>query len=688
MSMKAAVARLFSETVLAVLAFSIGLHLLLKVMPAPDMTRAQARTQIVTSSSGDILWGFLAADDKWRLSITQRDVDPQYLMMLINYEDKRFREHRGVDVLALGRATLQAARYGHTVSGASTLTMQVVRLLEPRPRTMWAKVEQILKAVKLERLLSKDQILDLYLTLAPFGGNIEGVRAASLIYFDKEPKRLSLSEAALLIALPQSPLARRPDRHPLVARAARNRVLAALAVRHVIDRERSGRAAHERLRAEVHSLTRSAPHFAMRMRLMGSQETIPTLIDGELQRQVTTLAARAVEQWSGAVNVAVIVLRNRDASVAAYLGGVDLSADNRKGFLDLVQAVRSPGSTLKPFIYALAFEKLTVHPETIITDQASEIDGYRPENADGKFLGDMSVRQALIRSRNTPAVQLLQRMGVDAFLARFHSAGRPLQLPGSDSSAGLAIALGGVGVTLEQLTWYFTAFAGDGRLNSLRLQPSDPQEPLGQLVSPAAANAIADILADVPAPAGFARQHSDDGGRRIGFKTGTSYGFRDAWAIGFDRLHTVGVWVGRPDGAAHLGAYGITAAAPILMQIFDRLPAAATDVGANTSGSLISVRELPPRLTRFHGTGRESSARPLAISFPRDGATIRLDRLNGEAAELPLTAGGGRPPYQWIKPQPPSNTPVSKWTVDTRGSLEISIIDADGATARSSFWLD
>ena len=691
MSMKTAAARLFSEIVLAIFVFSIGLHVLLKMTPAPDMTRAQARTQVVTSSSGEVLWGFLAEGDKWRLSIKAHDVDQQYLTMLLGYEDKRFREHRGIDVLAVGRAILQAVRHGRAVSGASTLTMQVVRLLEPRPRTIWAKIEQIFKAVKLESLLSKDQILELYLTLAPFGGNIEGVRAASLIYFDKEPKHLSLSEAALLTALPQSPLSRRPDRYPSAAHVARNRVLAALALRRTIDGERSRRAAREPVRTGMHSMTRLGPHFAMRIRSTGTQETLPTLIDVELQRQITTLAVRALEQWSGAVNIAVIVLRNRDASVAAYLGGVDLSADSRKGFVDLVQAIRSPGSALKPFIYALAFEKLTVHPETIITDQAFEADGYRPENADGKFLGDMSVRQALIRSRNTPAVQLLQRMGIDAFLARFHSAGRPLQLPGPDNSAGLAIALGGVGVTLEQLTWYFTALASDGRLNSLRLQPSDPQQPWGQFVSHAAANAVADILADVPAPAGFARQLSADGGRRIGFKTGTSYGFRDAWAVGFDRLHTVGVWVGRADGAAHLGAYGITAAAPILMQIFDRLPVAATDVGAKSSGSLVSVRELPPRLARFHGTSPQASTSPLAISFPRDGSTIRLDRFDGEAAELPLIARGGRPPYQWTlagEPQTPSNTPLRKWAVDTRGSLEVSIIDADGATAKASFWLD
>jgi penicillin-binding protein 1C len=687
-------ARIVSEASLAVVAVALGLELAIRATPPADLSRAEARSHLVTSKSGEILWGFLAQDQKWRLTVKQGDVDATYLEVLIAYEDKRFRQHRGVDLIALARAGYQALRHTSVVSGGSTLTMQLVRMLEPRPRTLAAKIDQFLKAIKLERTLGKDEILDLYLTLAPFGGNIEGVRAASLIYLGKDPKRLSLAEAALLTAIPQSPEARRPDRHLAAARAARDRVLTTLAARESINRSSAQRATHESLSLSGRTLTRSAPHIATRLRAADpTREAISTLIDGSLQVQVEQIAMRAIARWGDAINIGVIVIRNDDASVAAYLGGVDFFDRNRNGFVDLVQGVRSPGSALKPLIYAMAFETLIVHPETIITDQAIEIAGYRPENADGQFSGDISVRQALIRSRNTTAVLLLDRLGVDNFLARFRSAGRPLYLSKADSDAGLAVALGGVGVTLEQLTWFYSALASEGVLKRLRYVQSDAIQSLGRLVSPPAARATADILADVPAPAGYARQRSADHGRRIGYKTGTSYGFRDAWAIGFDKLHTVGVWIGRPDGAPHLGAYGVTAAAPILMDIFDRLPIPKHDAGWGQAdiGALSSLRDLPNRLARFDARGSGTETRPLEITFPRNGTTIRTARPDGASIDLPVSATGGRPPYRWSfshDVQPASPSPTGRWSTSGRGQHEISIMDATGAIARSSFWLD
>jgi penicillin-binding protein 1C len=687
-------ARLFSETVLAAVVLGLTLIATIKAIPTPDMSRAQPRSQLVTSSSGEILWGFLAKDEKWRLSTAPADVDPKFLKVLIAYEDKRFWRHHGVDFVAMLRASYQALRYGHAVSGGSTLTMQVVRMLEPRPRTLGAKIDQVLKAIKLERVLDKQGILNLYLTMAPFGGNVEGLRAATLLYLGKEPKELSLSDAALLTAVPQAPEARRPDRFPEVAKVARNRVLASLALRGVIEEKSAELARRETPNTSWHALTKNAPHFSARLRQTEpSSETIPTLINRGLQVQIERIAARAIANWGDAVNIAIIVIRNRDASVAAYLGGVDYSAESRKGFVDTIQGVRSPGSTLKPFIYAMAFEKLIVHPETIITDQTIEIEGYRPENADGQFTGDISVRQALIRSRNTPAVMLLHRVGIDTFLTRFRGVGRPLLLPASNNAPGLAIALGGAGVTLEQLTWLYTAFANEGVMKTLRLKASDPVRSQGQFIVPAAARATADILADVPAPAGYARQRSVDEGRRLGFKTGTSHGFRDAWAIGFDQLHTVGVWVGRADGAAHLGAYGVTAAAPILMQVFDRLPVPKHDVAAGDAdlGALTSLRDLPMRLARFDQLDRAQHVRPLEITFPRHGASLRADRGEDGKIELPIAATGGTPPYRWAFSgvlQPPSSLPASRWTIDGRGQFEIGITDSAGNVARSSFWIE
>jgi penicillin-binding protein 1C len=683
-------------SVLAIVGGVACFELLIRRTPLPDLSRRQYLSQSITSSSGEILWAFLTSDEKWRLPTSGTDVDAQYQRMLIAYEDKRFREHSGVDFIALLRASMQALHYGRSVSGGSTITMQTVRMLEPKPRTFSAKIDQILKALKLERSMSKQEILDLYMTLAPFGGNVEGVRAASLTYFGKEPKRLSPSEAALLVALPQSPEARRPDRQNGTARAARDRVLLAAAARGAVDPKLAVRALRDAVKANPRSLAQSAPHLALRLRSdrsIAAGQAIPTLLDSSLQKRIERIVSREINRWSDGVSIAVIVLRNSDASVMGYVGGLDLAANSRGGFVDLVQAVRSPGSTLKPFIYAMAFEQLLVHPDTIVTDSAIEIVGYRPDNADGQFLGDLSIRQALIRSRNTTAVLLLDKIGVAAFLARFRSAGRPLLLPNSENTAGLAVALGGVGLTLEQLTWFYSAFANEGELKALRVKPSDPVVSLGQFLAPDAARATADILSDVPPPPGYARQVSLDGGRRIGFKTGTSYGFRDAWAVGFDELHSVGVWVGRPDGAAHLGAYGATAAAPILMQIFDLLavPAHEASSGHAQLGALASFRDLPKRLIRLSEPGSIATGPRLEVSFPRNGARIRTDKPFGTAIELPVIAAGGKPPYRWTF-EGIQNGEVaaanSRLSVASRGQLEVSITDSTGSTASSSFWLD
>jgi penicillin-binding protein 1C len=686
----------FSYMALALVTGSMAVEALIRATPPPDLSRSSQYSQAVTASSGELLWAFLTEDGKWRLRSSERDVDQQYLQLLIAYEDRRFREHAGVDVIALLRACVQALGHRKNVSGASTITMQVVRMLEPRPRTLATKIDQIFKALKLERLKSKEEILRIYVALAPFGGNIEGARAASLIYFGKEPRKLTLSESALLVALPQSPEARRPDRRTEAARAARDHVLLALFARGVLTSRAAKRAARDPVSASLFPLAQHAPHLAIRLRSQASAagtETISTLIDKHLQKRLEAVLRHERERWSDGVSIAAMVIRNNDSSVAAYLGGTDLTANERKGFVDIVRAVRSPGSALKPFAYAMAFEKLVVHPDTIVTDKSIEIAGYRPENSDGLFAGDMSVRQALIRSRNTVAVMLLEKVGVETFLARFRSAGNPLILPRADENAGLAVVLGGVGLTLEQLTWFYTAFANEGKLSEIRFKPSDPVTPLGNLLSASSARATADILCDVPPPPGFTRQLAQDGGRRIGFKTGTSYGFRDAWAIGFDQYHTVGVWVGRPDGAAHLGAYGATAAAPILMQIFESLPVPPHEpsVGNSELDPLASLRQLPPRLERLSGPGVAGADQSLEVLFPRNGANIRTDRPQGTMVQVPLTATGGKPPYRWTfrgQLQPETLLATTSWAVDMRGQLEVSVIDSAGRVARSSFWLN
>jgi len=672
-------------TLIAIIAGEVAIH----GVGLPDMTRLAARSQLVTDRDGRILWGFLAPDQRWRLPTKPEDVDPQYLQRIIAYEDGRFYEHCGVDVIAFGRALWQAARAGRVVSGASTITMQTVRLLEPKPRTLATKLEEMLKAIKLERTLSKHEILSIYLTLAPFGGNIEGVRAASLTYFGKEPKKLSPPEAALLIGLPQSPEALRPDRNPARARAAADAVLRRIAAR---TGERTAPLA--RLpRIVSQPLTRVAPHLAQRLhRALPSAETIRTTIDGELQAKAEEIARAAVRNWGEGVNSAMIVVRLADMSVAAYVGAADFFDDRSAGQVDLVQAVRSPGSALKPFIFGMAFERLIVHPDTVITDEAVEYDGYEPENFDGGFGGDMKVRMALIRSVNTAAVSLLKEVGPANFMARLRSVGAPLQIQDSDAQAGLAIALGGGGMTLANLTRLYAGLGRNGQVAPLRFRPEDPLPVGAPLVSPAAARAVTDVLADIQPSPGFARRTSLNGGRRIAFKTGTSYGFRDAWAVGYDRNYAVGVWIGRPDGSPHLGAYGITAAAPVMLKVFDLLPVPPEDVAQTgvSLGSLASPRELPERLKRYRVRDAAGAEVALAIDFPKAHAVVGLDKAEPDAA-VPLKVRGGTPPYQWyVDGEPWQSVPThrARWHPPSSGQYDVLVVDANGRSARSQFWVE
>ena len=685
------IASAFAHAALALLTFAVAGRALVSATPLPDMTRFLQRSQMVTAIDGVPLWGFLAPDGRWRLLATASDVDPGYLKTLIAYEDKRFRVHPGIDPLAMTRAVFDALRRGRLVSGGSTLTMQTVRLLEPQPRTLAAKFDQILKALKMERAFNKDQILTTYLTLAPFGGNLDGVRAASLTYLGKEPKRLSPGETAMLVAIPQAPEERRPDRWPSAAQRAKVQVVRTLLARGAIDPRSARLAQSQSPTAAFRPFQVAAPYFAQRVRSMAARdrETLRSLIDRDLQRNVERIVHKAIGQWDEGVNIAVVVLRNRDASVAAYVGGANFGTISRAGYVDLARAVRSPGSALKPFIYSIAFEKSIVRPDTTITDKPVEIDGYRPDNADGKFMGDLTVRQALVRSRNTIAVTLLKQIGVEEMLGRFRATGRPLVLPEFDPSAGLATALGGEGVTLEQLTWFYTAFARDGKLGALRFTDNDPVVVHGALMSRYAARATADVLADVPPPASFERLTAQDGSRRIGFKTGTSYGFRDAWAVGFDELHTVGVWVGRPDGAAHLGAYGVTAAAPLLMQVFEALPPPADGIRSVDSEFPSLSANSPPRLARFDApTGAIGT---LSVFYPQRGATIDSGAQDDVPVRLTLTAEGGKGPYAWELPgrkHAETDGESLTWSFETRGQCVVRVTDSTGDSAETSFWLN
>ncbi len=548
-----------------------------------DLARAGDGSTVVVDREGRLLRAFTTADGRWRLPVTTRDVDPRYLAMLVAYEDARFRDHGGVDPLAMVRAAGQAVTRGRIVSGGSTLTMQVARLLEPREeRTLPAKLRQMVRAVQLEHRFSKDQILDLYLALAPYGGNLEGVRAASLAWFGKEPRRLSVGEAALLVALPQSPETRRPDRRPEAAREARERVLARVAARGIVtDPERVAAAAEP-----VPAARRPGPMLAAHaaeaaVRAAPDRKVHRLAVDARLQATLEALLRERVPPLGPRLTAGLLVVDNATGDVRAHVGGLDYLAAERAGALDMVHAVRSPGSALKPFIYALAFESGIAHPETVLDDRPSRFGLYAPENFDLSYQGTVTARRALQLSLNVPAVELLAEVGPAKLLARLRNAGADLVLP-REAPPGLAIGLGGVGIRLTDMVRLYAGLARGGDAPALRWEADGRPQPSARVADPVAAWYVYDVLRGAPPPA-----NSQAG--RLAYKTGTSYGYRDAWAVGFDRRYTVGVWVGRPDGAAVTGLVGRQVAAPLLFDAFARLGGDPEPIPR------LATRSTPPR---------------------------------------------------------------------------------------------
>ena len=389
--------------------------------------------------------------------------------MLIAYEDHRFYTHHGVDFLSLGRAALQWASHGHIVSGGSTLTMQVARLIEPQAgKSVAAKFAQILRAVTIERRTDKTGILDLYLALAPYGGNIEGLRAASLAYFGREPKRLSVAEAALLVALPQAPETRRPDRYPVAARAARDAVLDRVLARGVITLAERDAARREAVPQERLAFPMLAAHASEAALRRAPQRRLHRLtLDAKLQGSLEGLAREAAAGLGPKLSCAILVIDNASGEIRAHVGAADYFSQERAGSIDMTDAIRSPGSALKPFIYALAFEVGIAHPETLLDDRPRHYGTYAPENFDHSFQGTVTARRALQLSLNLPAVELLDEIGPDRFIARLRNAGASIVLP-DETAPGLAAGLGGLGITLRDLAALYAGLARGGSVPRLR----------------------------------------------------------------------------------------------------------------------------------------------------------------------------------------------------------------------------
>ncbi|MCO7226343.1 penicillin-binding protein 1C [Pleionea sp. CnH1-48] len=541
-------------------------------LPLPGQ-HSQDFAQVITDNKGQPLRVFADADGVWRYPIKPEDVSPLYLEALLNYEDRWFEHHPGVNPLSLMRAVGQWLYYGRAVSGASTLTMQVARLLDPHSKSIPGKLKQIFRALQLEWHLEKSDILTLYLNYAPFGGPLEGVEAASFAYLGKSSSQLSHAEAALLAVLPQSPSRNRPDRYPLRAEKSRNKLLDRLATYEVWHADTITSAKQEPVLAEYNTAPLQAPLLARRLaKRYPQQRVIRSTIDSELQSVLAEQVKEYAESFPVGTSAAALIVENKTRSAVAYVGAADFGDSLRYGHVDMIQAQRSPGSTLKPFLYGIAIDEGLVHEKSLLLDTPADFNGYRPENFHQGFSGPVTLRSALQRSLNLPAVQVLEALTPEVFYARLASAGLKLNLPHS-SKPNLSLVLGGAGTNLESLTTTFSSLANQGYAGPIRLSQFDPDSKGRRLLSPQSAWLISDILRGVSLVGSPIERISAQRHHRIAFKTGTSYGFRDAWVLASSQNYTLGVWVGRPDGSILMDNFGRRSAVPLLKRILNVLPA-------------------------------------------------------------------------------------------------------------------
>nr|WP_177330425.1 peptidoglycan glycosyltransferase PbpC [Pseudomonas sp. MRSN 12121] len=531
-------------------------------LPRDDLAR------VVLAEDGTPLWRFADADGVWRYPVRIDEVSPYYLDALLTYEDRWFYSHPGVNPMALVRAAWQNLAGGRVLSGGSTLSMQVARLLDPHSRTWHGKLRQLWRTAQLEWHLSKQQILTLYLNRAPFGGTLQGVAAASWAYLGKSPQQLTHAEAALLAVLPQAPSRLRPDRHATRAQAARDKVLERLAQFQVWPQSAVDEALQEPLLLAPRLEPSLAPLLARRLNRPDSPPLIRTTLDANLQRRLEDLLLGWRARLPEHTSAAILVVEEQTMAVRAYLGSVDINDARRFGHVDMISAMRSPGSTLKPFLYGMALDAGLIHSESLLQDVPRRYGDYRPGNFSMGFSGAVSASTALATSLNLPAVQLLEVYGPKRFAAEMRIGGMPLALPAL-AEPNLALILGGAGSRLEDLVSGYSAFARGGKSASIRLQPDDElrERPL---LSPGSAWIVRRILS------GQARPDRDPRAELVqrpvlAWKTGTSYGFRDAWAIGVGPRYLIGIWIGRPDGTPVPGQFGLASAAPLMLQVHDVL---------------------------------------------------------------------------------------------------------------------
>ena len=643
----------------------------------PPIDKAQIVSAVVTDKDGQWLSGFTVEDGRWRLPVDMDSVDPRFVRALLAIEDKRFYSHGGADPPAIARAARSWARSGKVVSGASTLTMQLARQLEPRPRTLRSKLIEVARAAQYEIRLSKRDILKHYLTHAPYGGNLEGVRAASLSYFGQEPVQLTDAQIALLIALPQAPEARRPDLRPEAAMAARNLILDKLGDAGVL----TAMQVREGKETPIDTIRRPLPEngwlTAQRLKSAGGLTQITTTLDGTLQNRLEVLAGDFAARQDDALNAAILVIDNQTNEVRASVGSAGRGRPG--GWIDMATVTRSPGSALKPFIYGMAFDDGIAAPGSRILDAPTRFGSYQPENFTKRYHGKVTIAQALQHSLNVPAVAALEHIGEDRFEAALRATGIDLDVPKTaGGKTGLAIALGGAGVSAEGLGVLYSALANKGTARPLIWHAGQAPGHSFALLTPQSAGQITDILRQAPTPPGRVPPWLTTGANPIAYKTGTSYGFRDAWAAGYTDAWTVIVWTGRADGAPLPGQTGRTMAAPLMYDVFAQL--------GRSDRQVLYHKPLraPSGLKMIKAPDNEA---PLII-FPADRSDIAVSDFGNGGRGVSLSARAqNRDALTWYVdgkklPAAPRSGDVI-WRPDSEGFYRLSVISGSGHKAVS-----
>ncbi len=554
------------------LAATFGLFLIFLILDyAFPFDRRVDYSTLVIDSKGDILNAYLSKDDKWRLYLEPEEITEDLKKAILFKEDQYFYSHPGVNPVSIGRAFFQNITSGKRKSGASTITMQLARLLNPKKRTYGNKIVEMFNALQLEYHYSKDDILRLYLNLLPYGGNIEGIKSASYIYFGKDPKLLSLAELAGLVTIPNRPssLSIKNDHDPI--NQAKEKWLlrfreANLFQSHIIDL-----ALTENLKPNRRDLPNHAPHLSRRLMSNTKDQIIKTYIEYEYQKRIEEIASAHINRlkYLNVTNTSVMVIENKTRRVISYVGSANFYDEQSAGQVDGVSAIRSPGSTLKPLLYALHYDKGNLSPKRRIADVQMNFGGYEPENYDNSFHGWISSEEALKQSLNVPTVQLLNDYGISNFIEPLvRSQFRTIER--TKNKLGLSLILGGCGVSLEELVGLYSAFANSGSYESLQFRENiDSTNRESSIISEQAAYILTEILTEVTRP-DLPDSWKDNPNRpRIAWKTGTSFGRRDAWSIGYNQEYTIGVWAGNFSGEGSPELSGVGVAAPILFDVFN-----------------------------------------------------------------------------------------------------------------------